>query len=72
MSELGEHFKVDYTKAKSKEGSVFKGEKYRITILSDVLIRLEYSKTGQFNDYPTLFAINRSFDVPKFEVKEDK
>lgn len=72
MNELGEHFKIDYSKVISKETAIFKGEKYRITVLSDVLIRLEFSKTGQFNDYPTLFAINRDFDMPKFEVKEDK
>lgn len=72
MSELGDHFKIDYAKAKSKPEAVFKGEKYRITILSDVLIRLEYSKDGVFNDYPTVMAINRDFEVPKFEVKQDK
>lgn len=72
MSELGEHFKVDYAKVKSRDAAIFKGDRYRITILSDVLIRLEYSAEGKFNDYPTLLAIDRDFDVPKFEVKQDK
>lgn len=72
MSELGEHFKIDYTKAKSKPEAIFKGEKYRITVLSDVLIRFEYSKDGKFNDYPTILAIDRDFDLPKLEVKQDR
>ena len=70
--ELGPNFKVDYSRAKSKPQAVFRGEKYRITILSEVLIRLEYSDDGIFNDYPTIFAINRDFNVPKFDVKQDK
>ena len=70
--DLGAHFKVDYSKAKSKPEAIFRGEKYRITILSDVLIRLEYSSNGVFNDYPTIFAINRDFEVPKFTVKQDR
>lgn len=57
---------------KSKENAVIIGDHYRITILSEVLIRLEYSKTNTFNDYPTTFAINRDFPVPAFTKKEDE
>jgi alpha-glucosidase (family GH31 glycosyl hydrolase) len=72
MSDLGEHFKIDISLGKSNPKYIFQGKKYRITVLSDVLLRLEYSDTGKFNDYPTLFAINRLFkNEPKITVKED-
>ena len=32
------------------------------------MIRIEYSKTGIFEDRPTQTVINRDFDVPKFRV----
>ena len=71
MYDLGEQFKIDLTKSKTPNAFVFKGKKYRISILSDSLIRFEYSETGSFNDYPTFFATNRSFGKPKFTVNED-
>ncbi len=73
MNELYDYFKINVQKAKAKDEHIFKGDKYRITVLSDVLIRLEYNEEGIFNDYPTLFAINRNFKVsPIYTVKEDK
>ena len=72
MSDLSEHFRIDVNAGKANSKFVFQGKKYRISILSDVLIRLEYSETGSFNDYPTLFAINRRFKYePTITVKED-
>ncbi len=63
---------VDIGKGIANPESVFKGNKYRITILSDVLVRFEYNENGKFNDYPTLLALNRKFEkVPKFAVKQD-
>lgn len=73
MSDLKEHFKIDTSLGKANSKYVFQGKKYRITVLSDVLLRLEYSDTGKFNDYPTLFAINRKFkNEPHLTVKEDE
>ncbi len=68
---LEEFYKIDATKGVANPKSIFKGKKYRITILSNVLIRLEYNEEGIFNDYPTLFAINRKFGDVSVEVKED-
>lgn len=65
------HFIIDYTKAKSKAGAIFQGEKYRITILSEILVRLEYSEYGTFEDRPTELAVYRDFEVPPFKVEED-
>lgn len=70
---LSEEFKTDITLGKAREDCTFKGNKYRITVLSDVLLRFEYSETGKFNDYPTIFAINRNFaKKPVFIVKQDE
>jgi len=71
MNGFGENFKLDLTKSKTPTSSVFRGKKYRISILSDSLIRFEYSENGTFNDYPTFFAYNRSFAKPQFVVEED-
>ena len=71
MHDLGDHFRVDISKSKTPNTCVFRGHKYRISILSDSLIRFEYNDEGKFNDYPTLFASNRSFSEPKLHVVED-
>ena len=72
MYDFGTHFNVDLSLCKTPSTYVFKGKNYRISIISDVLIRFEYSSSGSFNDYPTFFATNRSFAKPKFTVQEDK
>ncbi len=68
---MDEHFKLDVTKGKARENSIFKGEKYRITILTDRLVRLEYSEDGIFYDGLTQRIINRDFETPEFTVQED-
>lgn len=49
---------------------VFSGNRYRITVLSDVLIRLEYDINGNFNNYETLNVTNRNF--PPIEIKKEE
>ena len=71
MYDLGPQFKVDVSKSKTPSAYVYRGNKYRISIISNSLIRFEYSETGSFNDYPTFFATNRSFGSPKVSVEED-
>ena len=39
----------------------FEGECYRISVLTEKLIRLEYSKKGNFEDRPTQLVHNREF-----------
>ena len=70
MYNLGEQFKVGKN-ALANPKSIVKGEKYRFTILTERLIRLEYSEDGIFEDRATEHVFNRRFDVPKFEVMED-
>lgn len=69
---MDEHFKVSYENACALSNAIFKGEKYRITILSERLIRFEYSEDGLFYDGLTERVINRNFKLPIFTVKEDK
>ena len=73
MSDLSEHFKIDVSRGKANSKYTFQGKNYRITVLSNVLIRLEYNESGIFNDYPTIFAINRQFEEePTIKIKEDE
>ena len=52
--------------------NIKQGEHYRITVLSEILVRLEYSESGIFLDEQTEFARNRSFSMPKFASQEDE
>lgn len=56
----------------SNEECIIKGEHYRFTIMSNGLIRLEYSKDGYFNDDRTLLINNRYFEKVDFDIKEDE
>ena len=71
MYDLGKGFDTDIKISKTPSSYVFKGVRYRISVISDSLIRFEYSEQGKFNDYPTFFAKNRSFSQPKVNVEED-
>lgn len=72
MYDLGEQFRVDYSKAIPNPDSIIQGNTYRITVLTERLIRLEYSKDGIFEDRPTERVSRRNLKKPKFEVKEDE
>ena len=72
MADLGEHFKVDYSNNVSKPQTVFKGQFYRITVLSDMLVRLEFSEEGYFEDRLTEFARFRNFPIPQMKVDQNE
>lgn len=71
MASIDEHFKMNYTQTRAKSNAIFKGEKYRITVLSERLLRFEYSEEGIFYDGLTERVLNRNFNVPEYNVKED-
>ena len=71
MYNLGEYFKIDCTKAKANPKAIIQGVKYRITVLTERLVRLEYNPNSLFEDLPTQIVWNRSFNVPNFQVKND-
>lgn len=73
MASLKEHFHLkNYNQSISSKEAIFKGKNFRITILSEILIRLEFSLSGQFEDRPTELVSFRNFTVPKFNKKEDE
>ena len=72
MYDFGNNFHIDLNKLKAREGAIIQGEKYRFTVLTERLIRLEYSPNSVFNDFATQFASFRNFDVPKFVKNDEK
>lgn len=52
--------------------NIIQGQKYRFTVLSEILIRMEYSETGEFLDECTELARNRNFSMPKFKIEQDE
>ena len=71
MYPLGKQFEVDYTKAKSDKRAIVQGNSYRISVISERIIRLEYSQAGQFIDRPTQLVKKRSIGLPDFSVRQD-
>lgn len=50
--------------------AVIAGDGYRITVLTDRLLRLEYEPQGRFCDEATQLALCRAFPVPRFTAQE--
>ncbi len=50
--------------------SVIQGDKYRFTVLTERLIRMEYQEDDQFTDKATQTVINRSFPVVEYRVED--
>ena len=72
MASFDAHFAPDLTKSEANERAVFRGQNYRITVLSERLVRLEYSIDGHFSDDLTALVKNRKFSVPQFKVEQDQ
>ncbi|MFC8734503.1 TIM-barrel domain-containing protein [Luteimicrobium sp. NPDC057192] len=51
--------------------AVVQGDRYRITVLTDGLVRLEYADDGVFEDRASTFAVRRRLPVPEFRVLDD-
>ena len=52
-----------------RDATVLQGEHWRIGILTESLIRLEWSDSGEFEDRLTQMAVNRDFGAdPEFTV----
>ncbi len=52
------------------EGAVLRGESWRVTVLTDRLLRLEYEPQGRFCDTATQTVIDRAFPLPAFTHAE--
>ena len=71
MYPLGKQFEVDIAKSKSEDKNIYQGPNYRISVISDRCIRLEYSTTNQFVDNPTQFVRRRNICVPDFVAEQN-
>ena len=71
MYDLGEGFKINESNLIPHTNTIFSGKKYRITVLTEGLVRLEYSEDGKFNDQATLLVNNRNFGKPRVVVYDD-
>ena len=63
---------MNYSDAIPNKNNIIQGEKYRFTVLTPRLIRMEYSETGEFEDRLTTLVINRKTDKVDFKLKENK
>src|SRR4051812_10324079 len=50
--------------------AVVQGDRWRISVLADGLVRLEWAEDGAFEDRATTFALHRDLPVPEFTVTE--
>ena len=71
MYPLGKQFEIDSTKSKSDAKNVFQGNCFRISVISDRVVRLEYSATNSFVDNPTQLIKKRDLGKPDFGVRQD-
>ena len=72
MYPLGKQFEIDYSKAKSDHKAVIEGSNYRITVVSERIVRLEFSPSGNFLDKPTQLIKKRNIGIPDYSVRQDK
>lgn len=57
---------------RAKPENILVGQKYRITVLTPRLVRLEYSPTGTFYDNRSQWVKFRNFEKVNFEVNQDE
>lgn len=68
MSGMASFFVNDDKKLIPDNKYIIKGNKFRISILSPRLVRLEYNENGHFEDRATALVTNRSFMNFNYEV----
>ncbi len=71
MYKLGNQFEFNIDKATANPESVLQGPHFRFTVITERLIRLEYSPTNQFVDFPSQMVLLRNIKKPNFTVKQD-
>ncbi|EHJ01903.1 glycoside hydrolase family 31 [Clostridium sp. DL-VIII] len=67
---MKEIYKID-TSPSCNNKNVVEGDKYRFTVLTPQMIRLEYNDNGLFENRPTQKVINRNFEVQDFKVIDE-
>ena len=71
MYPLGKQFEVDYNKAVCDKKVVVQGQLFRISVLTERVVRLEYSPYGQFVDKPTQLILRRNLGLSDFSIRQD-
>jgi hypothetical protein len=56
------------TRPVADQAAVVQGETFRITVLTEGLLRLEYADDGRFEDRASAFALIRDLPVPHYRV----
>ncbi len=56
-------------KPAARAGAVVQGDKWRVTVLTDRLLRMEYDPAGRFTDSATQTVLCRDFPVPPFKTE---
>lgn len=70
MNSVGGYFVDKMSDALCLKANVIVGKKFRISILTERLVRLEYSESGKFEDRPTQRVIFRNFPKNNFTVTQ--
>lgn len=68
---MNEIYKID-TSPLCNNKNVVEGDKYRFTVLTPQMIRLEYNDNGLFEDRATQKIINRNFNAQSFKVIDEE
>lgn len=69
MGKLSERFQLGLD-GRCNPDCVVQGEKYRFTVLTAQMLRMEYAEDGGFEDRPTQVVWNRNFNKPEFTVTD--
>jgi alpha-glucosidase (family GH31 glycosyl hydrolase) len=72
MNSIGSYFVNNMKNAITNKENIIQGKKYRISILTDRLVRLEYSPNGKFEDRPTNRVLYRNFEKVKYSVTKSE
>lgn len=72
MKNISNYYVKDSSKLVSDKDSYIVGNKYRLSVFSPRLIRLEYSPNGVFEDRATSRIINRMFPKCQYAITESE
>ena len=70
MARINQRYRYEIS-PKCNSKAVVQGKKYRFTVLTPSIIRMEYNENGIFEDRATQVIINRNLEVPEFTVKKN-
>ena len=66
-ADIPPHLHVEVTPLAHPQ-AIVRGDRWRVTVLTDGLVRVEWSDDGLFEDRATTFALRRDLPVPTFRV----